>query len=227
MSAAGRRTPLLVLALLAVLAAVSLPAVPASAHTVGVDVDGDGRADSVTVVQRDRAGSTGTYHRGTTTVRVRTARGQMATARVAYDGWYGATFLGTAQLDGVPGRELVVGWTAGAHSRTYRALTWRAGRLVVLSSPYGPAGPQASDWFVDGALSGWAGVTCGRGGTVTLSGGSREGDRGTYTSATTTYRYERRTGHWRQLSSRTVAHVPPDRAAPGGWHCAGLPSALL
>ncbi len=190
-----------------------------------VDVDGDGRLDDVGTVQRDRAGSTGIYHRGTTTVRVRTATGRTVIAAVPYDGWFGPTWHGATRLEGTPGAELVLGSTAGAHSQTFAALTWRGGRLVPLHAPGGGA---IRDFYIDGALTIYAGVACGTDPagrpTLTVYAASLEDGRRTYSTATTVSRYDRAAQRWVLVSSRSAERVPADdAAAPAGWRCRGLP----
>jgi len=193
------------------------------------DVDGDRRTDDVGVVQRDRAGSTGAYHVGTSTVRVRLAAGRTLLAAVPYDGWFGRTFWGAARVDGVRGADLVLGSTAGAHARFFRGLTYRAGRLVTLPSPDTIGDRRIPGFYVDGAVTVYAGVACGTDGhgaaTLTISAASREGDgsapASTFVLASASFRWD---GRWVRTSQSTRAGVAErTAAAPAGFHCAGLP----
>jgi hypothetical protein len=154
-------------------------------------------------------------------VRVRTAPRRIVSARVPAEFWLGSFWQGAAHLDGRPGAELVVGYTSGAHTSFFRALTWRAGRLVTLGAP----GPGAF-WVVDSAAFvavGWQQLARDPAGTIRQLSAQRAGSslhdpfRGTVT------RYRWTPGGWRTEASRTVFPMS-DRAAYAwaGFHVPGL-----
>ena len=174
------------------------------------DVDGDGRTDTVAVVRR---GADGAAH-GSVVVRVRTAT-RIATAqrRLAY--WFGDPYRGRARLDGVPGVELVIGSTTGAHTVFEQVLTWRQGRLVGLRAPDGEA-----TWVIDGAANynaGWLRRSGERVGTLTQLTNERNQDQRTFTGTATRWRWSG--GRWVEQST-AVNRSLPERTAFGwaGWH---------
>ena len=170
------------------------------------DVDGDGRADQVGLVQRSKnpAGSR-------VTVRVRTAKGRtMSTAHEAR--WYGSTWHGAAKVDGVAGHDLVVGTDVGAHLMTFRIITVRAGKLVTLKAP----GNQYR-WHVDSSYSfneGWTRSVSK--GVVSMT--HRIAGRSTARShQLVTTRSVWRSGTWRRVSSRTSTVSDRTGSTVGGW----------
>jgi hypothetical protein len=181
-----------------------------------VDVDGDGRRDDVGVAGRGSAAARSVV------VRVRTGTGRIVSMRAAAEFWPGSLWRGAAHLDGRRGAELVVGYTQGAHTLYYRALTWRAGRLLTLGAP----GPRVL-WVIDGAFFvslGWQQLPRDPAGTVRQLTAQRAGSsvhdpfRGTVT------RYQWTPRGWRTVASRTVFPLTDTAAyAWGGFHVPGLP----
>lgn len=176
-----------------------------------VDVDGDGRKDQVGLVQ-SRANPMG----HTVTVRVRTAKGRtMKTSHKAW--WYGSTWHGSARVDGVAGRELVVGKSVGAHMMQFRVITLRRGKLVTLKAP-----GNAASWPIDSSYSfnhGWTRSVSK--GTVSMT--SRYAQRrNASTHNLTTSRYVWRNGAWRLASSKKSVVANSKGATVGGWRVPGL-----
>jgi hypothetical protein len=181
-----------------------------------VDVNGDGSRDSVGVAAR------GTAPDRSVLVRVRTSSDRIVSVRAAAEFWVGSFWHGAAHLDGRPGAELVVGYTVGAHTVFYRALTWRAGRLLTLGAP----GPDTF-WLVDSAAFvslGWQQLPRDPAGTVRQLTALRAGTsvHDPFRGTVTRYRWTAR--GWRTEASRTVFPMS-DRAAYawGGFHVPGLP----
>src|SRR4051794_25507072 len=77
-----------------------------------VDVNGDGHADTVAIARRGAEGA----RSGSVMVRVKTSPGRVVSASRRTSFWFGGLWQGAARIDGRPGRELVVGYTAGAHT---------------------------------------------------------------------------------------------------------------
>lgn len=111
-------------------AAVAAPALPAlaAAKTVKVDVDGDGRKDTVKVTQLSN-----TRYK----VAVTTAKGRKAsrtiTSTINQD-WGLQPYWGAAKLDKVKGYELLLA-TGGGDGYTSNVLTWRSNKLVRQAAP--------------------------------------------------------------------------------------------
>ncbi len=189
--------------------------VPGCRVVARVDVNGDGSRDDIGLAARGSGAAR-------VVVRVRTAPGRIASLQAAAGPWSGSRWQGAAHLDGRRGAELVVGDTQGAHTQYYRALTWRAGRLVTLGAP----GPGVL-WVTDGAVFvslGWQQLPRDPAGCIrrlaALRAGSSVHDpfRGTIT------RYQWSARGWRTVATRTVFPLT-DRAADGwgGFHVPGLP----
>ncbi|KPM51093.1 hypothetical protein CcI49_10230 [Frankia sp. CcI49] len=184
------------------------------------DVDADGTADDIGLVQ---------VAPQRWLLRVLPAGGSVGEFR--FDGpatgpdepWYG-----TAQVDGVPGAEIVLLTDHGAHTEWFTVLSHRDGRLV-RSDPPGERPEPESGWAVDSANSGWIGYACGKQGeTVTLlaSASERNDDPArpeAYNEINTLYGWT--DSGWRELSSRNVAYNAGDHSGEehAGWHCDGLP----
>src|SRR4051794_7019958 len=111
-----------VLPLLALgLGAAALPAAPATAagpctgvarcHVVAhADVDGDGTRDPIGLARTGKDGGP----KGTVTLLVQLGSRVVRATRPA-EYWYGPLWQGTANVDGLKGRELFFGRTQGAH----------------------------------------------------------------------------------------------------------------
>lgn len=176
-----------------------------------VDVDGDGRKDQVGLVQ-SRSNPMG----HTVTVRVRTAKGRtMKTSHKAW--WYGSAWHGAAKVDGVAGRELVVGKNMGAHLMHFRVITVRRGKLVTLKAP-----GNSTSWPIDSSYSfnhGWTRSVSK--GTVSMT--SRYAQRrNTSKHDLTTRRYVWRSGAWRLASSKKSVVTNSTGGNVGGWRVPGL-----
>lgn len=171
------------------------------------DVDGDGRADQVGLVQRQSYPSNNTV-----TIRVRTAKGRtMTTSHRAW--WYGSTWHGAAKFDGVAGYELVVGRNAGAHYRDFRVITYRGGKLVTLRAPGGDY-----RWPIDGSSAynmGWTRSVSKGVVAMTYRGAVR---RNQTKHDLTTVRYTWRSGAWRRTSTKTSVVSNSTAYAIAGWH---------
>lgn len=184
-----------------------------------VDVDGDGRADTVS--------STPTRANGAAAWTLRVVTARKAVAQVTYGTPYlyeGPSWFGAARMDGVVGHELVVrtGW--GAHTQYFGVYSWRGGKLVAQRAP----GTRSREWFTDGAY--WisqgytGGLSKGRKTLTTRTYLRGEGaSRKYFTGTATTYTW--RAGAWRKTGSSTVRvhETSPKVAAAYGWRVAGLP----
>jgi hypothetical protein len=62
-------------------------------------------------------------------------------------------WLGATDLDRRPGKEMVIGYSTGAHAQVFNAYAYRQGQLVELDSPLG------GGWFINSSFgtgsSGW------------------------------------------------------------------------
>ena len=170
------------------------------------DVDGDGRADQVGLIQRSKEPMGDRV-----TVRVRTAKGRaMSTTHEAW--WYGSTWHGAAKVDGVAGHDLVVGTSVGAHLMTFRVITVRSGKLVTLKAP----GNQYR-WNIDSSYSyneGWTRTVSNGVVSMTYRGAVRSTPS---THRLVTTRSEWRSGTWRRVSSRTATVSDRTGSTVGGW----------
>jgi hypothetical protein len=190
--------------------------VPGCRVVARVDVDGDGRRDSVGVARP--GGDTGRR----VVVRVRTGPDHIVSVRAPAEFWPGSPWLGAAQLDGRPGAELVVAYTQGAHTDFFRALTWRAGRLVTLGAP-GPG----DFWVVDSAAFvslGWQRLPHDPPGAIRGLSAQRAGTSAHDPFRGTVTRYQWTPRGWRTEASRTVFPMSERAAyAWAGFHVPGLP----
>ena len=186
------------------------------------DIDGDGRVDQVGIVARNVTSSSGTI-----TVRVRTATNKiMQTTGSKVSFWYNRPFQGIAAIDGVPGKEIVVGDLTGAHAMQWRVVTYRKGRLVTLPPPPGSGLTRSSRWATDGSYSfqlGWSRSVSSKG-VVNLKrkdAHRNQSGRG-HMGKTSVYRWK--SGKWVKASTKKVRYKTEKAAfAVGGWHLRGLP----
>ncbi len=180
-----------------------------------VDVDGNGTSDAVALARRGKNGGP----KGFVYVRVKTASNHIAVARRELPYWYGRAWQGAARLDGRKGHDLVIGHTSGAHTQLFRALTWRAGKLVTLRAPGGE-----SDWVVDGAYRISLGFLRRAGkpaGTLTRLAAERNGDSATFTGTATDYKWS--AGAWKRVRRSTNDHLSEKTAGRwGGFRVPGL-----
>lgn len=181
------------------------------------DVNGDGVGDDIGMARRGGDSAP----KGAVIVRVKTGPGSIASTRVATQYWYGPLWQGVAVLDGKGGKEIVVGYTMGAHFQSYRALTWRDGDLVTLSAP-----GRDKYWGIDGAVwisMGWQRLTSNPAGTIRKRVAVRTGDATTspFKGRVTTFKW--RPGGWNVAATKTFNPLP-DRTAYswGGFHVPGL-----
>lgn len=139
--------------------------------------------------------------------------------------WHGATDFGQ-----VPGEELVIGATFGAHTKWYQVLTYRDGELVQL--PYPESDPARSDtfyaamWPIDVAMSAYIGVQCDTAdSTVVLRSVTPKGDTlydGVYEGEATSWVLDG--DQWRMIDSRKLEYPDGESAYEiSGWQCGDLP----
>lgn len=172
------------------------------------DVDGDGRLDAVALARRGRNGA----FRGASIVRVQTYTGKVSTVRVANRRWWGDPWQGAATLDSRKGRDLMVGREMRGRTTTFRALTWRNGRLVALDAPGRPSYWQVSSRAK--VKAGWLKPRRAPLGTVVRRVATRTGGAGTpYRGKVTTYRWSNR--GWVAKGTRT--RYPMSQRAASQW----------
>lgn len=179
-----------------------------------VDIDGDGDKDAVGVARQRQDG-----HRYVI-VRVKTDAGQITSVRRNLGTWLGTPWQGTAQLDGRPGREIVVGRVMGAHAQLYRSLTWRRGGLRTFDAP-----GRGGSWMIDSAIwtsMGWKQPPKAPEGTIRHRAAFRVGDNDSpFEGTVITYRWTR--AGWDRVGTRTFDRISDAQAARwGGFHVAGL-----
>lgn len=179
-----------------------------------VDVDGDGDKDAVGLARLRKDG-----HRYVI-VRVKTSEGHITRVRRNLGTWLGSPWQGTAQLDGRPGREIVVGRVMGAHAELYRSITWRHGGLRTFDAP-----GRGGSWMIDSAVwtsMGWKQPPQAPSGTVRHRAAFRVGDTSSHFEGTViTYRWTR--AGWDRVATRTFARISDERAYRwGGFHVPGL-----
>ena len=189
--------------------------VPGSRVRAHADVNGDGTRDVVATA--GRGGGSGRV----VVVRVKTGPGRILSVRRPAPYWPGGLWHGVAGLDGRRGKEIVVGYTAGAHTLLFRALTWRAGALRTLGAP----GPGRA-WAVDSAVSvslGWQRRPGEDVGTIRRRYAVRTGDPVTSPFTGTITRYRWTPDRWRKVGARTIDPLRARTAyAWGGFHVPGL-----
>jgi len=218
------------------LVAVAITAPPtaaSSAHSWSyrAQVDGVGGRDAITITTLPGF-KINRFGQGSGQVKVHVDFDGGAFAEVGFD-LYGyvsvrrpwTPWLGATDLDHRPGKEIIVGFTTGAHAQTFSAYAYREGQLVGLSSPLG------DDWFVNSSFgTGSSGWRCTRQGVEVraVSAAVRGHVR------ITRSRYELQPSRW----VRTAHHV---RKAPVDAHgnppastnryptfaCRGLPRRVL
>ncbi len=196
-------------------AATSVCGSLARCHVVArTDVDGDGERDVVALARRGADGATD----GSVTVRVRTSASRVAAITRNTFQWSGPLWQGAAHLDGRDGRELVVGASAGVHTRYFWVLAWRRGSLATVRAP-----GNARTWIVDSGntgVMGWQRTSSDPVGLVRRRV-ARLQPSGRATGRVTTYRWSS-TG-WSRVASRVVDPVSPDLAGRWAfWHVPGL-----
>ena len=135
---------------------------------VSVDVNGDGRRDSVGLASRGADSSRAAI------VRVKTSASRIVSTRWRAPFWSGDLWQGATRLDSRAGHDLMIGQTMGAHTEFFRALTWRNGTLATLDAPGHP-----TYWVIDGAVGvsmGWRRAAGEAPGTIQQRVAVRTGD---------------------------------------------------
>ncbi len=180
-----------------------------------VDVNGDGRRDTVAVARRGADGA----RSGSVIVRVKTSRNHVESVTRRTSFWYGALWQGAAKIDSRSGHELVVGHTSGAHTLFFSTLTWRKGHLVMLHQPGG-----ARHWVVDGAYNitlGWKHRTADPVGVIRKRVAERRAN-GRFRGVVTTFRWGS-DGAWHRMGSTVKDPLSESTAFSwGGWRFPGL-----
>lgn len=178
-----------------------------------VDVDGDGTADPVGIARR---GKDGAPH-GKVIVRVKVGDTIVSTRRTT-SYWYGSPWQGAATLDGEPGKDLMVGYTAGAHTLFFRALTWREGKLANLDAP-----GRGRTWTIDGAVNsvyGWLRRGSWPEGTIRRRVADRYETK-QFTGTVTSFRWTN--GGWEKVETKKFRRMSQDKAYSwSGFHVPGL-----
>lgn len=189
----------------------------ARCHVVArVDVNGDGARDTVGLARR---GNDGALH-GAVIVRVQTSARKVVAVRRKTIGWSGKVWQGAASLDGRPGKELVLGWTAGAHALFFTALTWRHGELVNLRAP------GDSHWGIDGSVSsvvGWLKRPGEPAGVIRSRVAERKLNPSTsrFEGTVTTFKWSR--NGWTKIDAKQIDPLRTKRAWTwAGFHVRGL-----
>jgi hypothetical protein len=192
------------------------------------DLDGDGRADQVGLVGHptDR----GTYHVWTRADRPRlriSVNGKLLTydIQLAETEWYGNIFGGTAPVDSRPGREIIVGYQQGAHSRFYTMLNVSRGRLTTMAGPgvnnYGKG--NYGYWGVDSSISSNDGITCLQPGKIRTDDAINEDGAQGRKYETFSQQWKWTGGRWMKNGPESHHHVTfSDGRVPAryaGWHC--------
>lgn len=142
-------------------------------YEISADVDGDGRPDEVAVVghplPNDIDGPYWSPDAGAPTLRVATAR-SVLTYRVILGGpVFGHVVLGAAQIDGIAGDELLVGFLDGAHGHSATIVTDHGAGLRTLPAPdpySGKPGTLEGSWGSDSSIMSNLGWHCLPGGQV-------------------------------------------------------------
>jgi hypothetical protein len=197
-----------------------------------VDMDGDGVKDRVVIVaDKGFSFDTGTGHY---TVRVRlSSTGRTVSRRLAMDGYLVGTgtrwsaWFGATNLDGRRGKEMLVGEGSGASSEDFYAITVRAGRLRLLTSPQFKGDRT---WEVNSDAVDQSGYRCTSGGVQERGIGSlsASGHRWDVTRNTYVYRAHtwHRTAHFRRRV-HTNGGQPKSTDHDGYFLCHGLPDIPL
>lgn len=158
-----------------------------------------------------------------------TARGRLLSVLHRASSWASprTSWHGAARIDGVPGAELVLGGTSGAHTDFFTVYTVRGGKLVRLHQP-DATGARSTlwDWVIDSSYSANIGIAC----TITRSGAARVtlrsavlGRGSGYQGVTAAWDWTRRGFHQTSSTARRYRLSDPAVLRLGGWQCPGLP----
>lgn len=178
-----------------------------------VDVNGDGSADPVGIARRGQRGAEDSY----VFVRVKIGPEKIVSVRRRTPYWYSSPWQGAARLDGVSGKDLLVGYTSGAHTQFFHGLTWRKGELVTLDAP-----GQEVTWVIDGAYSvsiGWLRRGSWPQGTIRKRFATRD-ESGDFEGRITSFRWK--DGGWKTVSDKNVSPSEDEAYSWGGFHVPGL-----
>lgn len=183
---------------------------PVRTVTKMFDVDGDARADRVTLAP---------VRAGRFLLTVTTARGRTARVPVwstfAQD-WGENPWVNQGGIDGVPGSEIVLA-VSGGDGVSAVVLTWRRGKLVNLKAPanQGFEGP-ARDWY-------WIGDDVHAAGyRFWTAGGVRKAAACNFTLGSGKWRGAVTTSHWTSSGWRVRASSSSVVAAKTARACVGL-----
>jgi len=192
---------------------------------MSADLDGDGRPDEVAVVGHPiDDGVDGPYWSpdAAPTLRVATAT-TVLTYRVILAGpVFGHVVLGAAQVDGVAGDELLVGFADGAHGHPATVVTDHGAGLRTLPSPdpySGEPGAPEGSWGADSSIMSNLGWRCLPGGRVEEFigvGGSAAAKPLTYTMWHQTWRW--RDSKWWPVGRRWLRKHAPGDALTAEYH---------
>ena len=194
-------------------AAPAAPAVTTTTHRV--DVDGDGRLDTITV-------GPASNHR--LRVGARTARGATSALYInqSQDGPSvpDKPFHGAAEFDGVPGKELFIVYGWGAHTPWFKVITWRNGKLYATREPQ----TLETNWTPDGAWGYGQGYRAGgtsskRTLTTTFAENNR---RGSYVGRATRFAWSTKANAWVRTGSSKVSFSERASMNHFGWHVRGI-----
>lgn len=121
------------------------------------DVDGDGVLDEIAIV-----GEPDEYSGGQTwiSVRVLLADGTTLERDSEIEFWNLPVYHGATDFGQVAGEEIVIGAMTGAHTLSYRVLTYRDGELVELPHPKDISYEGSFIWSIDAAASISMGIEC-------------------------------------------------------------------
>jgi len=187
------------------------------------DIDGDKKKDQIGVAITGRANS----RNRKIIVRVRTAQGRTLQTTGDKVTWSYAPFHAAAAIDARPGNEIIVGDSMGAHSLSWRIITYRKGALVTLPPPKKSGGAnRPSRWLTDSAYSfelGWWRSASSTGSvTLTRKDAVRNDSGKGHTGKITVYRWK--SDHWSKRSTRTKHYRDKAAYALGGWHIKRVPT---
>ena len=176
-----------------------------------VDVNGDGDPDPVGLARRKEGDESYVL------VRVKVGPERIVTTRRKTTGFYGPPWQGAARLDGVPGKDLLIGYLSGAHTQFFHGITWREGELTTLDAP-----GRDVTWVIDGAYSisfGWLRRGSWPEGTIRKRVATRD-ESEEFKGRITAYRWK--DGGWDVAWSKSVKPSEDEAYSWGGFHVPGL-----
>lgn len=189
------------------------------------DIDGDGKPDEVAVVGRPRHDQSTLFwpDNARPLLRVRTATGLLRYTVILRGPVFDRLIRGEADIDGVPGDELLVGYGDGAHGQPETVVTFHNGALVALAAPkpfFGSKKPIGS-WGRDGSISSNLGWSCLPGARVeayTATSTIRHGHFDGYRLWHRTWRWSG--SHWQPTTPPVTHKLKPPKRLPArylGW----------